>query len=187
MMRKKGMLLAACVMSVLTFAVTGLAGLRGIGKVESVETMEYTMERNELFYVKGSIVPDCKTLEDFVESISPGSYLTTIYVKDYDGLVLLVSNDGINHAGGCGYFKDTHIYVEDKKDGVRYLGKLVSEDLIGKSDGMIFARLHGVNGDIYERYAVTPNGKNMRYYGTADVTTANPKPIPLFKKPYKSY
>ena len=166
--------LSTALLCIGAFCATALVDFNTLGNLGKTETIEYKMEENDSCYKEEKIYTGYSSLEDVTQKHPhPSNYYLITYLKGYQGKVLLyVTSFGSNE-------KNTHVVGISTQigDKIYDLGKITSDDEypICKSSGLLYVK----NGDIYERYSVSGDGKHIADYGAVKTNTINPKPIVL--------
>ena len=168
----------------LTAGVLGAAAIVqmvAVGTGTQIETVNYKMQENEKFYTTQFTGPQPSgySLNDMVEKSEDAYFIHKfIYMKGYNGDVLLTGLPRDNAKVGSKYYSDyATIYTRPKKDGpVWNVGCVLTDSpnfFLAKSDGMLLVH----NGDVYEKYALSADGKSIVRMGTVKDTKINPTKI----------
>ena len=134
-MKKSGMKLLLGLATAGMFMAAGAMGVQSIrGVNETVETVEYRMERN--LGANDINLSECKYLSDVERRLKKGQRYVRITTKYYNSSVLLVApNDGYNKDG---YIKHVSVYTERSGRNVKCVGDLYSECGFQVHDGIIY-------------------------------------------------
>ena len=174
-MQKIRTILVKSLFTVAALAVTGVVGYATTNVTEKIETVEYSVERNERVVPRNEKF-NCDSLDDFIKKggLVEHEFYTKMYVKGYDKEVLLAAYD----LAAEGDYRSRYVVVftQTQPGIVSCIGEFKSNNrAIAKSNGMIFVR----EGDFYQRYGVTADGQHFAYFGAVKAKDCNPQPIVL--------
>ncbi|RKM55886.1 hypothetical protein D6853_10085 [Butyrivibrio sp. X503] len=177
-MKRRGLTLFAGLASAGVLALTGIVGAQAPANTETTETVEYKVKENASSLSECGdsgrigIASGCKTFDEEIARSCFGDRYAYIYLKGYDGLVLMITQDGSNgstingitfpntlelkEAGNDIY--EAHFYTQGK-DGVTLAGYLKTDGNhpLRIKDGVIYA----CNYDSYETYILSSDGKEL--------------------------
>ena len=168
----------------LTAGVLGTAAIAqmvAVGTGTQIETVNYKMQENAEFYTTDNCGKQIGhfDLKDWVKGPEDSfSMHKFMYMKGYDGDVLLTALPYDNNKTGDKYYSDyASIYTRPKKGEAVWKVGCVKTDgsriYLAKSDGMLLVH----NGDVYEKYALSADGKSIVRMGTVKDTKINPTKI----------
>ena len=172
-MEKKGAQLFIGALAAGIVATSGITGAATInGNTETTETVEYTMQENlndiyyESIYQKPCItiitdneykdISQCDSIGEVVRGLPKGLGYKRLYLKGYDGEVLVVT-DTIVKKGGKNTSNHAWFYTKTHGEPVHYVGALNTSETdypLRKIDGIINAS----DSRSYHTYYLSPDG-----------------------------